>query len=247
MPQVGYSLAGAGVPYLMNPFPMPATAAIPDTVFQSLGQQKLNTVIVSSSTDTLTAFERRAVEGGVEFNPISSRAFDIDGARIDVTILNILPSRERVRRAASLPGAVIADWTRETLSPLLTSNTYAVPPRDVMQRGASGERIFVPGTPMDHLATEFLPVPQSSDGRLLIVAAAPDATRDVNCTVLLQDQRFRGIGSVNCGDVSTAMKDQLIPLAADVTSIRVYFQGRAQEPIVLPGRLRISYHHGEAK
>jgi hypothetical protein len=129
------------------------------------------------------------------------------------------------------------------LTSVLAVNSYAVPSRAVVQPGADGELLFVPATPGDHLATPFFPVPASPTDRTLLVAAAPGAIRNVNCSLFIQDQALHVLGAAPCGDVPTAMDDTVISLPADVTSVRVFFQSTAQKTIVLPNRLRITYHH----
>ena len=242
--QIGYSLAGTGVPYLVNPFPMPAPAKIPDEILRFMGTSKLKMAIVSIAPGSVTAFKRRALEAGVDAVPEASRWFAARDARFEVTLLRLQQSREPALRIMQLPGAVIGDWNREILASLLGVNTYAVPRQQVLQRGAGGEWLFVPATPGDHLATAFVPVPASPDERALLVAAAPGATRDVNCTVFIQDQRLRVIGTAGCGEPSTSMDDTIVRLSPDVTSVRVFFQSPTQNTMVLPNRLRITYHHG---
>ena len=254
--QIGYSLAGTGVPYLVNPFPMPPPENIPDDLLRLLGSIKSKIAIVSMSPRSVSEFERRVLDTDAEEPSMVSRQFRIGDARFDVTILQLRdaagsPRRIAAQRAKSeawlrLPGATVADWSREQLATLLGVNTYAVPPRRVLQHGAGGRLLFVPATPDDHLATAFAPIPASTDPRALLIATAPDGGDDVNCTASIQDQALRVLATVPCGTPSASMVDSIVPLTPDVTAVRVFFLSPTQSTMVLPSRLRISYHHGAA-
>jgi hypothetical protein len=245
--QIGYALAGTGIRYLVNPFPMPKAARIPDDILRLVAGIKLDLVIVSMVPGTVEAFEERAVNAGVDAIPFASRDFAVREAKFRLTFLHLLPNRERALRISQLPGAVIGDWSRATLTSLLGVNTYAVPRQQVVQSGAGGEVLFVPATPNDHLATAFFPLPPSTTSRTLLVTAAPGAAGNVNCALFIQDQGMRVLGSAPCGDASAAMQDTVISLPADVTSLRVFFQSSSQKTVVLPNRLRLSYHQGAAR
>jgi len=244
--EIGYSLAGTGIHYIVNPFPMPTPGKIPAEVLRTVAGYKSNMAIVSIGPASVEAFERRAHEVDVDAVPFKSRQFAVRGARFDVTLLHLQPSRDPVRQIMRLPGVVIGDWSRDAFAPLLAVHTYAVPRRQVIKRGAGGELLFVPATPADHVATGFFPVPVSSQPRALLVAAEPGASKSVNCSVFVQDQSLRVLGTVPCGDSSTSMEGTVISLPADVTSVRVFFQSTTQQTIVLPSRLRVSYHTGVA-
>jgi hypothetical protein len=242
--QVGYALGGTGIHYIVNPFPMPSPAKIPGGVLRTMMNYNNNMAIVSIASGTVEAFERRAQEVGVDAVPFAARQFAVRDARFELTLLHLQRSREADRRIRRLPGVVIKDWSRDTLAPLLLVYTYAAPRRDVIQRGAGGDLLFVPATPADHVATAFFPVPVSSEPRVLLVAAEPGASKNVNCVVSVQDQSLRLLDTVPCGDPSASMEDTIISLPADVTSVRIFFHSATQQPMVLPGRLRISYSTG---
>jgi hypothetical protein len=240
--QIGYSLAGTGLPYMMNPFPMPSVTQITDDQLRrTVGD---NLAIVTSASDTLRQFEQRALVSGWETILIASRWFSVRDSRFQVTLLKLHQSPEWARRIAQLPGDTIADWSREELRPILQINTYTSPRREVLQRGPAGELVFLPATPTDHLATPFVPVPASIDERALLVAATPDASRDVNCWMFVQDQRLNVLTDAPCGELSLAMDGTVVPLAADVAAVRVFFRSEKKTTMLLPKRLRISYHHG---
>jgi hypothetical protein len=240
--QVGYSLAGFGMTYLMNPFPMPSLAKIPDDVLRRAADDNL--AIVTISPGAVRQFEQRALQTGLDALPIASRRFSVGDGGFEVTLLRLRESPEHAHRIAQLPGGTIADWSREKLRTILEINTYALPRREVLQYGSAGELVFSPATRADHLATPLVPVPASVDARALLVAAAPDATRDVNCTMFVQDQRLHVLAVAPCGDLSLAVDGTFVPLPADVTAVRIFFRGETKTTIMLPSRLRISYHHG---
>jgi len=66
----------------------------------------------------------------------------------------------------------------------------------------------------------------------------------VNCTVFVQDQRLRVLANIDCGDQSSSMEETVVLLPPEVTAVRTFFASAERTAMVLPNRLRLSYHHG---
>jgi hypothetical protein len=242
---VGYALAGMGVPYLVNPFPMPPAARLPADAFRQTASQKLTVAVLSSSPDALSEFNQNALASDVETTSIESRRFSVHDATFEITLLRLQPSQDLARRIALLPGGVVKDWTGDELEAQLEIYTYATPAQPVIRRSAA-ELLFVPATIQDHLALPFIGIPPRPEPRALLIAAASDHIQQGNCRVFVQDQRFQLLGEVACGEPSSTMQNTVIRLQRDVTSIRLYFQSPDLKPMVLPWRLRLAEHHGAA-
>jgi hypothetical protein len=242
--RVGYSLAGAGVPYIAPPFPMPPAARLQASTLSNAAADNSIVVIPWEHRATVSTFLEATQRAGIQAVEAGSRQFTVGGTPVHLTVLRLHIDPERIRRVATSPGRDLADWNADDLVRQLAVNTYAVPRREVLQRGSAGEPLFVPATPQDHLAAAFFEVPRSAEPRTLVIDSTAGRRPPVQCVIFVQDQELRPLGHAECGDAAAGQT--LVERPATVTRVRIYFQGRGSDPVVLPQRLTISEHAGSA-
>jgi hypothetical protein len=243
--QIGYALAGMGVPYLATPFPMPPLSKVPDAAFTASSTSELFVAVVAKNPQAPQAFQERARAAGVTVSPRTARGFSFAGGTFQVTVMKFGEDVERVRKVARLPGGVLAKWEDDSLRKQFEVNSYASPRKTILESDGRSQLRFVPATVQDHLALPFVEVPAAEDSRQLVVRTSRDSAIEVNCTAFVQDQQMRVFGTVKCGEPDSAVHESLIAVPADVTSLRIYFLSNDLRPMVLPRRVELDYHHGD--
>jgi hypothetical protein len=99
---VGYAVAGLGVPYLVSPFPMPPVEAIPTAVFEGLARGDLKLLVVSGRTETEKLLEHHLDGRGIDYVVGTRQQLPVLEGSIHVTLADL---RLRTTTTAASPAS----------------------------------------------------------------------------------------------------------------------------------------------
>jgi len=235
---LGYAIAGSGVPYVTDPFPMPAAEAIPAAAIQHVVQMRGDIVSLTADPAVEQSLVTRIEALDLAATPVLTRQLPFMGRTVRLSVFRVADARTEYLR--TLPTAPVADWTDGLIKDVGTVLSYDTQHRASLEGHNSAMR-FVPRVGSDHLALPFVPVPTIDGERGLEVDVAPNVDARDDCLVHIQDQNLHVLGSIQCGHRETPISE-VIPITAEVTAVRVFFQDSRARTIVIPKRLTLKVH-----
>jgi hypothetical protein len=134
--------------------------------------------------------------------------------------------------------SIAVEWSDADLEDDASRIGYGSNPEAMLARDVEGALVFMPQTPRDHLATQFIELAPHDGGRSLELVLDVKSPGGEACVANLQDQEFNVLGTVPCRSAGEQRATAHVP--PTVTRVRVYFQSMQLERLPLPVRMRLN-------